>query len=789
MKKIAIALIAMLLLCASVFAATIDTSKFETIEDFNGLPIGVQTAVLYEELIQDRVPDTEFQYYTMPTDMILALKSGKVAAYLVEAVGYGVHKANHPELGTFKEVPGYISASNIIGNNDKQERLLAEMNEFIRNGYKNGLLGDEGSLYQYWIADFDPLTDNVGVKDFEFTGENGTLNIAVEGGYEPFSFVSDGNLAGFDVEFICRFCVEYGYKPIFNEIPFESIAPGVETGKFDIGMNIVVSEERNETGTLSDVYYTCPVLLVVLGSEEEAATPVATTAKTSSSKDVSTFTKIEDFDGLPIGVQTAVLYEELIQERVPNTAFQYYTMPTDMILALKSGKVAGYLVEAVGYGVHKANHPDLDVFPEVPGYISASNIIGNNDKQERLLAEMNEFIKKGYENGLLGDDGSLYQYWIADFDPLTDNVGVKDFEFTGENGTLNIAVEGGYEPFSFVSDGNLAGFDVEFICRFCVGYGYKPVFNEIPFESIAPGVETGKFDIGMNIVVSEERNETGTLSDIYYTCPVYLVVMGSDDTAATTGTVVKGTTNTNTGFFAKIQNSFYKTFIRENRWKLFVSGAGVTTLITVCSILIGTILGFAVYMACRHGNVFANKTTNFFMWLIHGMPTVLFLMILYYIIFGKSRLSGMWISVVGFSLMFACSMIDMLRVGYNAIGKGQYEASTALGYSDGQSFFKILLPQAAHHFLPIYSNEVVTLIKETSVVGYIAVLDLTKISDLVRSRTYEAFFALILTAVVYFVIQGIMVRIVKMIQKKIDPRRRSDKKILAGIDTKDWELF
>ena len=180
MKKIAIALIAMLLLCASVFAATIDTSKFETIEDFNGLPIGVQTAVLYEELIQDRVPDTEFQYYTMPTDMILALKSGKVAAYLVEAVGYGVHKANHPELETFKEVPGYISASNIIGNNDKQERLLAEMNEFIRNGYKNGLLGDEGSLYQYWIADFDPLTDNVGVKDFEFTGENGTLNIAVE---------------------------------------------------------------------------------------------------------------------------------------------------------------------------------------------------------------------------------------------------------------------------------------------------------------------------------------------------------------------------------------------------------------------------------------------------------------------------------------------------------------------------------------------------------------------------------------------------------------------------------
>ena len=142
MKRVFIILM-VLFLAAELFATTAD-GKYETIEDLNGLPIGVQTAVLYEELIQDRVPDTEFQYYTMPTDMILALKSGKVAAYLVEGVGYGVHKANHPELDTFREIPGYISASNIIGNNDKQERLLREMNEFIDNGYKNGLLDSDG---------------------------------------------------------------------------------------------------------------------------------------------------------------------------------------------------------------------------------------------------------------------------------------------------------------------------------------------------------------------------------------------------------------------------------------------------------------------------------------------------------------------------------------------------------------------------------------------------------------------------------------------------------------------
>ncbi len=130
-------------------------------------------------------------------------------------------------------------------------------------------------------------------------------------------------------------------------------------------------------------------------------------------------------------------------------------------------------------------------------------------------------------------------------------------------------------------------------------------------------------------------------------------------------------------------------------------------------------------------------------------------------------------------------MYDMLCVGCKAVPDGQLEAAKALGYTDSQSFFKILLPQAAQHFLPIYRNDIVTLIKESSVVGYIAVLDLTKISDLVRSRTYEAFFPLIATAVIYFVIAAIMTEIVKKVEIRIDPKKRSEEKILAGI--KQWE--
>ena len=471
---------------------------------------------------------------------------------------------------------------------------------------------------------------------------------------------------------------------------------------------------------------------------------------------------IEEFDGKKIGVQTAVLYEELIMDRVPNTEFQYFTMPNDLILALKSGKIDAYLIEGVSYGVQKMNHPDLAVLAEDAGSISATAIIGNNSKQDVLLAQLNEFIADSWENGMLDE---LYEYWIEDFDPVNDKCDTGNF--TGENGTIQVAVEGGYEPFSFISNGEISGFDVDFICRFARAYGYTPVFHEVPFEAIAPGVESGKYDIGMNIVVSAERNETGTLSDVYYRTPIKVVVRGeAEDTA---------------GFFDKLATSFNKTFIRENRWKLFLEGAGLTVMITVVSIIAGTLIGFGIYILIRNGNRIGNGITDFFLWLIHGLPTVLLLMILYYIVFGSSSLSGTWVSVVGFSLMFACSTIDMLRVGCNAIGKGQREAAKAMGYSEGQSFFRIILPQAAQHFLPIYRNEVVTLIKETSVVGYIAVLDLTKISDLVRSRTYEAFFPLIVTAIMYFLISAILVKIVKIVEKKLDPEKRDKEKILKGI--------
>ena len=151
---------------------------------------------------------------------------------------------------------------------------------------------------------------------------------------------------------------------------------------------------------------------------------------------------------------------------------------------------------------------------------------------------------------------------------------------------------------------------------------------------------------------------------------------------------------------------------------------------------------------------------------------VVLLMILYYVILGKSGLEAVWVAIIGFSLNFGAYASEIMRSGIESIDGGQREAALALGYSENQAFFRFIFPQASVRFLPVYNGEIVSLLKSTSIVGYIAIQDLTKMGDIIRSRTYEAFFPLIATAIIYFILAWIISLILKFILKKVSPKRK-----------------
>ncbi|MBR1865479.1 MAG: transporter substrate-binding domain-containing protein, partial [Lachnospiraceae bacterium] len=351
-------------------------------------------------------------------------------------------------------------------------------------------------------------------------------------------------------------------------------------------------------------------------------------------------------------------------------------------------------------------------------------------------------------------------------------------DWAGSNGTVRVAACDTLEPMSYVGgDGELKGFDLEVILMVARELDVKVEFTGMEFSAILAAVQSGKADMGAgSIIITAERAEAVDFLE-YYPAAFVLVVR----TVATS----QAEAVQNDSIPGKIRDSFNKTFVREDRWKLFVGGIGTTLLITLLTLLFGTILGFAVFMLCRRENPVANRITHFCLWLVQGMPMVVLLMILYYIIFGSFAISGIVVAVIGFTLTFGSAVFGLLRMGVGVIDRGQYEAAYALGYSDYRTFFKVVLPQALPHVFPAYKGEVVGLIKATAIVGYIAVQDLTKMGDIVRSRTYEAFFPLIAVTVFYFVLEGVIGALIRRININLNPKRRTPSDILKGVKTDD----
>ena len=233
------------------------------------------------------------------------------------------------------------------------------------------------------------------------------------------------------------------------------------------------------------------------------------------------------------------------------------------------------------------------------------------------------------------------------------------------------------------------------------------------------------------------------------------------------------------GFLNGIGNSVNKTFIVENRWRLVLSGLGITIVISLCSLVLGTLLG-ALICAMRRSKIkIISGIAKVYIRIIQGTPIVVLLMILFYIIFGKSDIDAMIVAVIGFSMNFSAYTSEMFRTGIDAVDKGQLEAAAASGFSKPRAFMLITLPQAARHTIPVYKGEFISMVKMTSVVGYIAIQDLTKVSDIIRSRTYEAFFPLIVTALIYFTITYLFILVLNLIELKIDPKRR--KRMVKGV--------
>lgn len=471
--------------------------------------------------------------------------------------------------------------------------------------------------------------------------------------------------------------------------------------------------------------------------------------------------EFEDLNNARIGIQTGLNYEVFIEEMFPDAEICMFTDFPSLLPAVLQGKIDVFLTDGPSFPIEKRENPSIERIKEPIKVIDDCCIgVSKFNDGERVLAEINEFLKDIKESG---EYAAMYEYWIENYDP--DNCTVDKSGITGENGILRCTAEAAYEPICMTGEnGELIGYDIDMIYRFCRKYGYTPEIVPLEFDAMPAALASGKCDIATGLLKDDERAEEIIFSDPYLT---YEVIAAYN----TTGT-------SEAGFWENLSNSFQKTFIKESRWKMFGSGILTTFLITLLSVLFGTVFGLLLFLWCFHGKKAENGVTDFLCWLMSSTPTVVLLMILYYVIFKSYALTNVIVSVIGFSLVFGCAFCEIIRAGVKAVGNGQMEAARAQGFSKNQAFFRIIFPQAIEHFTPAYKSEIISIIQETSVVGYIAVLDLTKMSDLVRARTYDAFFPLIATALMYFLIIWLFSLLIGYISKKTSTKNRKPENIL-----------
>lgn len=723
-------------------------------QDYNGKKLGVLVGPLMEDAAKEFFPDSEYLLFDSYPDCVTALLSGKIDGFLGDEPGMKSLHAEQPEVDYIHESLTENNYSFAFRKDDPESaELCEELNVFLKKCWEDGTMEE----LDLWFG-VDEAKKVVDMSDL--TGENGTIRVVTTSTDMPWSYIKDGKHVGYDIDLVVRFCRDRGYALEIGDVDFAGRIPAIQSGKYDFTTDMNVTPERMEQVLFSDPTSHGGIVLAVRASDLAAP---------SSDAETRAYQSVDELQGKRIGVVTGTIHDSLVEKRLPTAQIVYFNAIADMLDALKAGKIDA-LVRPLSSAVF-IRYEDESV-TWLDEHLTDADVSFTFPKTEEGKAQNERFSDFIRELRSSGELDRLREKWFGEDESVKTMIDLS--ALPAANGTLTLATTGSQVPFNYVRDNTVVGFEIELVARFCEENGYGLKVEQMNFDGVLASVQAGKCDFACAcLAVTEERKESVDFAEPHFAESVVFMVPNVKPAEA------------EAGFFASIGESFEKTFIRENRWQLFLQGIGTTMLITVLSIVFGTLLGFAVFMLCRNGNPFANAITRFFVWLVQGMPIVVLLMILYYIIFGKVNISGAAVSVVGFTLVFGSAVFGMLRSGVGAIDKGQLEAAYALGYTNRKAFFRIILPQALPHFMPAYKGEITALIKATAVVGYVAVQDLTKMGDIVRSRTYEAFFPLIAVAIIYFILAAILTFLVNRIEIRIEPRRRSKKQILKGVKTDD----
>lgn len=738
-----------LLIPIYINAATIELrhqtlNSLKSVDDLEDKRIGVLLGSAHESYAIKHYPDAQILQYKSPADVLLAVKTNKVDAALYDTEPLRDILRKDDSLALLGD--SLFSFDVGVGFNKKNVQLKDRFNTFLIQIKANGIYED---MVNRWM-----IKGDVTMPEISVPSADGVLSVGVSDAGLPFTIVKDNQLIGFDIELAKRFAAAEEKKIKFLNMDFGSLIAAVSSGKTDmIASSIYVTDERKKQIDFSDPYYVMATRVFAL-KQNIAVDPQKNVKKSQG----HSLASLEDLHDKSIGVMLGSTHDAFAHKRYPQAEILQYKSPSDVLLAVKTQKVDVGIYNSVSLTEILKTSPDIDTIGEPFEMMPVA--FGFSKENVALQQKFNEFFNSIKSSGTYEE---IINRWTKKDNPVMPKI-----ETPNKNGILIAGhVSDGGLPFVTVKYNENIGMNIELAKRFAAYLGKDIRFDDMEFGSLIPAVSSGKIDfIAVTLMITEERKQKINFGDSYYEIGMSAFAL-KKNIASKNGQINAASAPS---FFQGVINGFRSNIIEEKRYLLLIDGLKTTVLISILSTIFGTVLGGIICFMRMSKSPLLNIPAKIYISLLRGMPVLVLLMLIFYVVFGSVNINPIIVATIAFGMNFGAYVAEIFRSGIQSIDKGQMEAGIAMGFNKLKTFFYIILPQTIQRVIPVYKGEFISLVKMTSIVGYIAVQDLTKASDIIRSRTFDAFFPLIMIAILYFLISWVLMQSLNYLEKITDPK-------------------
>ena len=720
-------------------------AELKTPQELAGSYSAILAGSKYSSECRELLPNTKFVLADSRESACALLTSDKIDSILMEEPLARSCTSMYPEI----QIASVIKREAYSFALPQRSPLYRAINRVIAELRDTGELDD--FVAKWCSAEPEKQEFETLVERDDAPRVNGILRYATTPGVTPLCFMGeDGTMLGLEIEIIRRAAFEFGMEIQIIPARREMLMDLLRSGQIDMAGGMLSAVIGNTDNIeFSDAYYEGGAALVTKIPHDEY---------------VFGITRLNQLTGKRVGVLPFTFAASQLDEKLPDAVPFYVSQERDLFYLLGTEKIDAFVI---GEPQARETLPNYPQFIQIPEYITRIDYSFCFSPDKKHLSEaFSRQIRAMKKNGMLK---TLQDKWIS---PANAQATLPEQWPDAPNGVLRMGVAIGREPFSYLRNEKLAGYDLETAQRAAASMGYGMEFVRLERDELEQALANGRVDL----VAGENMARNASSGKLVYSEPHYnggLIAVVPDKTKARH---VNMALVPQIKFFLKEQAfSLHRSLWKDNHMRQVLGGFRITLVITVSAVFFGTILGIPLCMLRQSKRKNISVPADAVCALIYNIPVLILLMGLYYVVLRRFGFRPLTAAIVVFILRFMASTCRLYMTTLDHIGGVQLDAARALCLRKFTFFRKVILPQAAAYLAKPFREEIIRLVELTTVVGYVSVWDLTKAVDWIRARTYESFFPIAFATLLYFLLSMFLIAVISFLGKKLEVSVRKQK--------------